>query len=457
MKPSAYNHRTELPDGTVLLFNFYTLNLVELDPWEAEVARHILADPLASPGDRADRALRKLLIEEGFLIRSDVNEREYLQHFHYQARTTQRGDLSLTILPSLSCNFRCIYCYETPDQSTMTDEVIDAVTRLADARVAEEGRLSVTWFGGEPLLQMKIIERLSHAFIGICRERAAQYSAFVVTNGYLLTDDVARQLAELKVNRAQVTLDGPPEIHDTRRPTVGGKKTFTRIVENLSSAAAILPISLRINVDRSNREHVTEILDMLVERGLQGRVSPYLGHTFPYNEVCGDVAGYCMADSEFSLFDLEFEMELIRRGFGSVYVPRAVNTYCMAENPNAFVITPSGGIDKCWNNAAEPDAEVAHLLRPQTKQMMSNADTWSARDPFTEECADCKLLPICMGGCPHIRKITGRVHCHEWKHHLDESLAAYYLVQKMRGEAQIGTAFQEVVSGIREVMATRTH
>jgi len=51
LKASAYNYRSQLPDGTLLFFNFYTLNLLAFDPDKAALAQMILADP---DNDRID-------------------------------------------------------------------------------------------------------------------------------------------------------------------------------------------------------------------------------------------------------------------------------------------------------------------------------------------------------------------------------------------------------------------
>lgn len=452
MKASAYIHKTELLDGTCLFFNFYTLNLIELLSADARVAEGILQSPNEEPSGRKAGGLKKVLREKGFLLNDGLDERDHLRSFHEKA-CRQQKHLGLTILPSLACNLRCVYCYETRDAGVMGDEVQAAIVRLAQTRVQPGGSLAVTWFGGEPLLNLPIIERLSRSFMEICADRQAKYSASIITNGYLLDKGTAEALVELKVDHAQVTLDGPEAVHDARRPTAAGRGSFRRIFENLTAASPVLPVSLRINVDQTNRAVIPDVLDLIAAAGLQRSVHPYLGHTLPYNDVCQDVATSCIASDDFSLLDLETAFELMKRGFWTFSPPKSTNAYCLADNNNSFVVTPSGGLVNCWNDSADPSAEVGHLLKPPTDRMRSKSLAWLSRDPFALACLECLLLPICMGGCPYLYLKTGQLQCHRWKHHLDESIAFYHLVKKIENISRLAGDFRKIGEEIKALAA----
>jgi uncharacterized protein len=191
---SRYNHLSDLGGGTTLLFNTLTLNLLAVHGRDAARARRILAEPNRRARSEDAVSLRRLLREKGFIIDAEVDERAVLRAKHIRAREGG-GALSLTIAPTLACNFRCTYCYQTRPARTMNKEVEEAVRELVRARLREGQSLFVTWFGGEPLLAMDTVERLSMAFIKICRQKKARYSASIVTNGFLLDADTARRLS----------------------------------------------------------------------------------------------------------------------------------------------------------------------------------------------------------------------------------------------------------------------
>src|SRR5690606_20137919 len=143
---------------------------------------------------------------------------------HRRSKFQPTNTLGLTICPTLNCNFRCTYCYQHHLKGVMRADVRN---RIAAYVAASDGLqdLHVTWFGGEPLLAMTVVEGLSERFLA----GPHRYSASIVTNGSRLTPAHSRRLVELNVTRAQITLDGPRDLHDQRRPLAGGAPTFDAI------------------------------------------------------------------------------------------------------------------------------------------------------------------------------------------------------------------------------------
>jgi uncharacterized protein len=72
------------------------------------------------------------------------------------------------------------------------------------------------------------------------------------------------QFKNLRLSFIQITLDGPQDVHDKRRPLKSGQGTFEKILTNIEENIDIMPnVSLRINVDKENVSRVNEILDEL--------------------------------------------------------------------------------------------------------------------------------------------------------------------------------------------------
>ena len=91
----------------------------------------------------------------------------------------------------------------------------------------------LSWYGGEPLLNVGCIERLSHQFIEFCDAHIIEYWAVLVSNNYLATEDVADKLLECRVFSDMVTLDGVGEVHDLHRRTKSGKPSYETIMKNI--------------------------------------------------------------------------------------------------------------------------------------------------------------------------------------------------------------------------------
>src|SRR5262245_50079579 len=95
--------------------------------------------------------------------------------------------LHLILLPTEQCNFRCTYCYEDFSIGSMSSDTIQGIKRLIDSRLDGLRALSVSWFGGEPLLARAVIEDISEHIVRATADRPnLHYEGDVTTNGYLL-------------------------------------------------------------------------------------------------------------------------------------------------------------------------------------------------------------------------------------------------------------------------------
>ncbi|HEY0232414.1 MAG TPA: radical SAM protein, partial [Dokdonella sp.] len=69
------------------------------------------------------------------------------------------------VLPTEKCNFRCTYCYEDFKIGRMQAPVVRGLKRLISNRAPSLRRLSLSWFGGEPLLAKPVVLEVgTHAY-----------------------------------------------------------------------------------------------------------------------------------------------------------------------------------------------------------------------------------------------------------------------------------------------------
>ena len=190
----------------------------------------------------------------------------------------------------------------------------------------------------------------------------------------------------------------------------------------------LLEIEIRINLDRSNVDHALGALESLAACGLQEKVGVSFGHVKPYTEACSDVATACLSPKEFSELELTFTKEALRRGFRSFPYPRLhIGGVCGAGKQLAFVVGPDGLLFKCWAEASMGASwSTGSLLQGElTQEQQDNLQRYLDWNPLADEqCRDCRLLPICMGGCPHQRIRHGvDTDCSTWRYNLLETLA----------------------------------
>lgn len=266
MKLSMYNILTENEDGTSILCNTHTSAVVALDQ------EHTKAYKLLESGKEiSDQEMLTQMFQAGLLINDDMNEKEALLAMNKVCRFSD-SSLSLTIAPTLACNFKCPYCYEKGvSYTSMSESLINDIGIFFEDTLSQIKELSISWYGGEPLLVLDTIEKITEMFKNKINNECS-YNADMVTNGYLLNADVAQSLKKLDVETVQVTLDGSKRAHDSRRILHSNKATFETILQNIKSCVDIISITVRINVDKDNIKSADEIFDWFDKYGLKGKI-----------------------------------------------------------------------------------------------------------------------------------------------------------------------------------------
>jgi uncharacterized protein len=337
------------------------------------------------------------------LIADDLDELELLRSRYLSSQSNTRS-LALTLVPSLGCNFDCPYCFEDKHPSVMNENVQAAVLRLVDDQLSKIDQLTICWFGGEPLVGKKALMRLSHAFIERCERVNVKYVASIITNGSLLTEQTCQQLKEAGIASAQITIDGPPDVHNRMRPLVDGSGTFWQIITNLHHAIRYFPVGLRVNLDAENVNDVESLFQILAAEGFCGKMGVYPGQIVAIkDEQAAPSATYkprCLRSSEFAKSELEFGRIAKRYGFDSAPLPTPTGAPCTAVRVNEFVIGSKGELYKCWESVGNPKDVIGHIADYGNSE--DRATKWLKYDPFSNtECRSCIALPVCMGGCAH--------------------------------------------------------
>lgn len=369
-----------------------------------------------------------------FIIDKDLDELKLIKSKHYLARFGNRNVLSLTLIPTHACNFRCPYCFEASKKyptDRMSHDVINAVEKLVNENLEQQGQLSITWFGGEPLLAIDLIEEIQIKMQDIANRKCITFNSGIITNGYLLTEEVSNKLVDLGITFAQITLDGNREMHNTKRFLSKNKTgSFDTILQNIITSNKNLNLAIRINIDEDNVETIPSLIDNLIELGLNKKenVQVYFAIIKDFDSKKSALCSY-LSVKDFA--DTEIELLKYAESKG-LKVKQKINPnigLCSSLSPNSYVIEPNGLIQKCWGNVGNPDDAVGSLLFPKdyNDKYLINQSKWYSWSPFDkEECRECSILPLCMGGCPLYTMddmLDDSYKCHTFKHNLKEILA----------------------------------
>ncbi|MBW1708779.1 MAG: radical SAM protein [Deltaproteobacteria bacterium] len=132
----------------------------------------------------------------------------------------------LVISPTGKCNLKCTGCYATSDSSQKVSLDFNTFDRILTEKRELWGSHFTAISGGEPLLwrdgKFDFLDMI---------ERHSNNMFMFYTNGTLITDEVAKRMAELGNVTPAISVEGFEEETDARR----GKGTYTRIMNALES------------------------------------------------------------------------------------------------------------------------------------------------------------------------------------------------------------------------------
>jgi heme b synthase len=177
-------------------------------------------------------------------------------------REGSQGESSLRLVAwevTRNCNLSCIHCRAAATKGPYPDELdTDASLVLLD-QISEVGRPVVILTGGEPLLRPDIFK--------IARYGARKGLRMVMApNGTLITEAIARKMAESGIQRISISLDGATrESHDRFRQVDGAFDGAIRGIERAKRAGVDFQINTTIT--QQNLEELPKIQKAAVRLG----------------------------------------------------------------------------------------------------------------------------------------------------------------------------------------------
>ena len=368
-----------------------------------------------------------------------MNETAALETMGRAACSAPHG-VGLTLCPTMNCNFDCPYCFEHHRPGKMSRETQDAVISLAGKMLDASGgkHLSVTWFGGEPLLAADVIEVLSGRLIALAKEKNASYTAGIITNGYLLSQKNIDMLARCEIKSCQVTIDGLGEAHNATRHLTDGGATFDRIISNLRNGKIPFRVSIRQNVQESNMAEIPKVQAFIEQLARDsGNSISYAPAPVSGNDATKERGGQIGLLCQTDLSEVGLLQEAGRFAAGRGH-------YCGANVLFSVGIDEEGRLFKCWEAAGMEELAFGNA---RDWDPMDPLNTASDPDKMTmylntalpledRECRECVWLPLCVGGCPHRRLHEGR-NCLGFRDQPERYvLALYDRLQKQKKEKE---------------------
>lgn len=129
---------------------------------------------------------------------------------------------------SENCNLKCLHCYQENHKPTQLkyEQLIDIYNQFKELlkKLGMKGHINIT--GGEPLCNPHLFKILD-----LIEKDSENISFSILSNGTLITDDIAKKIKKYNPYYVQVSLEGGRKTNDYIR----GKGTYEKIAKGIQN------------------------------------------------------------------------------------------------------------------------------------------------------------------------------------------------------------------------------
>ena len=294
------------------------------------------------------------------------------------------------------CNLTCGFCSFWERPAHPRDEMTVEDFEIISAKLAEGGAMVVSIEGGEPLLRPDAV--------AIVRAFARYHHPILFTNGWRVTESLARELWDAGLTEIGVSIDyATPERHDAHRGAKGTFATAVRALRLLRDAAphGSRQVTIMTVIMRDNVEELESLLRLSQEHGVSHQCTLLSTHGDGRGE-----SGYTMPAPGLGAKLLELKARYPQLITFSGYLEALdrflegnVRTPCWAGE-RFLNVDHLGEVSPCieklhlraGNLRREPWSVIAERLR-SFEEVRGCTDCYTSCRGFVEE----------MSGMPHLR------------------------------------------------------
>lgn len=188
--------------------------------------------------DVSDDPVLKRLMERGYLSSKKIEKIEH-PYTEWADDYLSNRIYEIILQVTQNCNFRCRYCTFSGDgrldrkhsQKVMPWEVAKKAIDFVIERNKYCRKLTVAFYGGEPLLEYPLIKRCVEYVNERVRGKEIKYT--ITTNASCITEEMVRFFIENDFS-LMLSIDGSKESHDkNRRFASDGSGTFDHVMKKL--------------------------------------------------------------------------------------------------------------------------------------------------------------------------------------------------------------------------------
>lgn len=418
-KKNGYNIVLDVNSGCVHSVDDVAFDMIQM--YETTPQEEIVQAMLHKYGTRPDVTREDLLetlhdIDE-LKARNELFSPDLFENMQFDFKKRQSVLKALCLHVAHDCNLSCRYCFAGEGQYHGTRGLMSFETgkRALDFLVENSGtrhHLEVDFFGGEPLMNWKVVEKLTEYGRSLEKRYNKEFRFTVTTNGILLNDAIM-DFCNKEMGNVVLSLDGRKEVNDRMRSNKAGMGSYDRIVpkfqefvrRRLQGPENRREYYIRGTYTHYNTDFLQDILHMADLGFTELSIEPV---------VAPPEADYALQESDLPTILEQYDelaLEMLRRekqGHGFTFYHYMIDLEhgpCIVKRVSGcgvgteyMAVTANGDLYPCHQFAGEEKYRLGSVFEGVTNR--------SARDEFKKcnvyahpECKDCFAKMYCSGGC----------------------------------------------------------
>jgi len=315
------------------------------------------------------------------------------------------GEINLTLNVSQQCNLRCAYCYARHSTDNMKPETARQSIDFLFDEFSELERFSLSFYGGEPLLNFHTIESAVHYAVERCARANLPKPEFgLTTNGTLMNHDIATFLGSHSFH-VTVSVDGDKAAHDQNRKYPDGRGSYADVMKAFdilkSTPGVVIGTSSVLGPESSAiaiYEHLNDA--KITDHKIEYAVDFCEGCTYAgmdrnlYLKECKKLAETCLTEI---LSRQPPKYTMYNNRLLLLWGNATKRTFCPAGNER-IAVSPGGNIYPCGPAASLNQWKIGHIDHGFNKRL--EEFTHFNQEVSVRKCKHCWARHLCLGGCP---------------------------------------------------------
>jgi len=400
MKSSFYNvffkHEDKMIGYNTITDNFIVLDTMLYELFEASVRENEL-----NALKEIHPSFYELLKRKKFIVQNKLDELNLIKEIS-EKTDFDESTYQLTINTTMNCNFKCWYCYENHiNDSKISIDTEARIKAFIENIINKKQKLNyfnLQWFGGEPLLfYNRSIKPLQKFIYNKFLKANILFNSGITTNGLLINKEMLIFFKKYGLTNFQITLDGHRKRHNEVRFISKSKGSYDQIIKNIFLCLEHeMLVKVRINVSEETLGDLNKIIEDFKILNMKDKL--FLSFSFHKvwqveKDLTFDISNII---EQFRLYNLDCDF------IGENNV--SISNSCYADKMNQATINFNGDVFKCTARDFKKESREGVLEKTGEIQWNNKYSKRMIETRFKNKpCLDCKILPICNGGCSQHR------------------------------------------------------